>query len=433
MNIFDIPIYFVNRNRLESLRKMIDWLVGAGFRNIKILDNGSTFPPLIEYYQALPSTVEVIRLQENLGPWAFWKLGLHRQVASDYIVSDSDLVPAVHCPEDLIIFLKEVLIKHPSILKVGAGLNLKNVSPHYSLGEHVQNWEQQFWHKPVGRCLFSAGVDTTFALYRKGSDFTNDASRNLRTGFPYLLEHTPWLVDDRSLPEEEIYYRNCADSSFSFWSSGEPTEKLERLTAGLQMEPKRILHLGCGNEYIPGWMNIDVSGEKLDLAFDLNDCLYSKLPLAENSVDGFYMSHVIEHIQNVLPLMEELYRVGRPGAKMFIRVPHGSSNDAWEDPTHFRSYFESSFVYFSQPAYSRADYGYLGDWQTERITLLLEGHLPDQPLDEILRKIRHERNHVNEMLVELSVVKPPRPRRLDLLKNGNIRVAPSNALIAPDF
>ena len=65
--------------------------------------------------------------------------------------------------------------------------------------------------------------------------------------------------------------------------------------------------------------------------------------------------------------MQELWRIAKPNAKMVIRVPHGASDDAWEDPTHVRAYFSNSFGYYSQPYYWRADYGYRGDWLHEKL------------------------------------------------------------------
>ena len=81
-----------------------------------------------------------------------------------------------------------------------------------------------------------------------------------------------------------------------------------------------------------------------------------RLPFEDNSATHILMSHVLEHIQNPLPMMEELYRVAKPGCLMVIACPYGSSDDAWEDPTHVRPIFASSTLYFSQPAYWKADY-----------------------------------------------------------------------------
>ena len=432
MNIKQIPIFFINRNRLESLKKIILWLLESGYENIKILDNQSSYPPLIEYYSTLGKSIEVIPLNRNAGPWVFWELGIHKEIESHYIVSDSDLFPSDFCPTDLINYMYAILTQHEGIFKVAPGLNLENISPHYSQGELAYKWESQFWHKPVGRCLFAAAVDTTFAMYRRGVDFSNDPSSNIRLGYPYLLEHSPWQVNDSNLQDEEIFYRKNTEKGFSYWSANTPDERLISTEYIKNNLSKKILHLGGGNEYIPGWINIDISGRKLDLKFDLNNCKSEKLPFENNTIDGFYMSHVFEHISDTLSLMSELYRVGKNGSKFFIRLPHGSSDDAWEDPTHVRAYFESSFVYFSQPAYSRADYGFIADWQVNKITLIVNPDLLQNDFNVAYNLVKLNRNLVNEMIVELEVVKPGRSRSLDLLRNGDI-ILTSNSLIHPDF
>ncbi len=432
MNLKQVPIFFINRNRFESLKKALSWLAREGFTNITVIDNQSTYPPLLDYYSNLTNCAQVIRLDKNIGPWVFWELGIHRKIKSNYIVSDSDLFPSEFCPNDLINYMHSILSEYKEITKVAPGLNLETISSKYSQGELAYEWESQFWQKPVGRGLFAAAVDTTFAMYRQGEEFSNDSSKNLRLGYPYLMEHSPWHVDDANLSDEEIFYREHTEKGFSYWSANKPDARLLSSEQITNRSKKIILHLGGGNEYIPGWINIDISGRRLDLKFDLNNCKSEKIPFGDDTVDGFYMSHVFEHIYDTLSLMSELYRVGKHGAKLFIRLPHGSSNDAWEDPTHARAYFESSFVYFSQPAYSRVDYGYTADWQVKKIYLIVNNELLKGNINNIQVLLRINRNMVNEMVVELEIIKPARPRNLELLKNGEI-VLTSKGLIHPDF
>ena len=45
-----IPIFINSRDRLICLQRLIDWLQNAGYRNIYILDNDSTYPKLLNYY-----------------------------------------------------------------------------------------------------------------------------------------------------------------------------------------------------------------------------------------------------------------------------------------------------------------------------------------------------------------------------------------------
>ena len=137
--------------------------------------------------------------------------------------------------------------------------------------------------------------------------------------------------------------------------------------------------------------------------------------LSENSVDQFMMSHTIEHITNTLPLMQELYRIAKPDATITIRCPYGSSDDADEDPTHVRRYFLQSWLYFSAPAYWRADYGYGGDWQAETIELVVPaGRFDGLTYDAALNVVRAERNVVREMIATLRAIKPAREPKSEL-------------------
>ena len=81
----------------------------------------------------------------------------------------------------------------------------------------------------------------------------------------------------------------------------------------------RMLHLGCGQVYLAGWVNVDLDSPKADLKCDLR----RSLPCANNSVDFVHSEHLIEHltIQEGLGLMGELYRVLKPGGVLRIATP----------------------------------------------------------------------------------------------------------------
>lgn len=175
------------------------------------------------------------------------------------------------------------------------------------------------------------------------------------------------------------------------------------------------INVGCGRNILPGWINLDsypLPG--VNIVADLETCASSPLPIADDSVDEFLLSHVLEHVRNVLPMMQELHRIAAANATMTIRVPYGSSDDAFEDPTHVRQIFVGSFGYFSQPYYWRADYGYRGDWVTESITLEIAQHLRHLPDTELWDRIHRDRNVVIEMVAHLRAVKPIREPKREL-------------------
>lgn len=79
----------------------------------------------------------------------------------------------------------------------------------------------------------------------------------------------------------------------------------------------RLLNLGCGHRYHPGWVNVDFRSTDLEvLALDL----HRSLPFADREFDAVYHSHLLEHFpKSQAPLfLRECYRVLKP--KGFLRV-----------------------------------------------------------------------------------------------------------------
>ena len=107
------------------------------------------------------------------------------------------------------------------------------------------------------------------------------------------------------------------------------------------------LNLGCGNRKKEGFINIDSrESVKPDVVWDLEKGL--PFDIKFNSVTGVYASHILEHINNIIPLMEVIYWVCKDKAKFYISVPYFKSTLAFSDPTHVRFFTEHSFEYFSQ-------------------------------------------------------------------------------------
>ncbi len=51
LSISQIPIFINSRDRLGTLRDLVNWLKKAGQQRIYILDNDSSYAPLLEYYR----------------------------------------------------------------------------------------------------------------------------------------------------------------------------------------------------------------------------------------------------------------------------------------------------------------------------------------------------------------------------------------------
>jgi len=81
------------------------------------------------------------------------------------------------------------------------------------------------------------------------------------------------------------------------------------------------LHLGCGNVYLDGWVNIDnyIGRRKKDRWLDVS----LGLPFRENDVHAIFTSHMLEHftIEDAVRILRECYRVLAPGKSLRIAVP----------------------------------------------------------------------------------------------------------------
>ena len=78
MDYKSIPIIINNYNRLTSLKILISSLEKMGYKNLFIIDNASTYPPLLEYYNTCP--YKVFRLNNNVGYLALWKTDMIQDV-----------------------------------------------------------------------------------------------------------------------------------------------------------------------------------------------------------------------------------------------------------------------------------------------------------------------------------------------------------------
>lgn len=216
IDYFNIPIIINNFNRLGYLKKLIDSLEKRGYGNIFIIDNNSTYPPLLEYYNSCPYPVYL--LHKNVGYKSIWDTGIYEQFKhSYYVYTDSDMEIDESCPKDFMEHFVRILQSNITVQKVGFGIRIDDLPDSYSYKDNVINWESQFWNKEVKPGLYQAWIDTTFALYRpycKGA--TNPCHKVFRTGYPYLIKHLPWY-NLMELKEEEEYYLSAITTS-THWS-----------------------------------------------------------------------------------------------------------------------------------------------------------------------------------------------------------------------
>lgn len=214
-----IPIIINNYNRLSTLKSLIASLEKRGYRNIYILDNLSTYPPLLEWYKTCG--YEVIYLPKNIGFKALWmyKPAKRRFCSDYYIYTDSDVCLSDDCPDDAIVHLLSLMKKYKYARKIGLHLRIDNLPEHYANKAKVIEWEKKQQKAPNADGLECRPTDTTFAIYRPHAGLSRSrAVEAYRTQRPYSIDHLPWYMDSTNLSEEEKYYiSHC--SRVTLWTS----------------------------------------------------------------------------------------------------------------------------------------------------------------------------------------------------------------------
>lgn len=188
-----------------------------GYKNIYIIDNNSSYYPLIEYYKKCP--YKIYRLDKNIGYLALWKTKIYKKFIKDYYVyTDSDVVPIDKCPSDFLKIFFEKMKNDKEIMKIGLGLKINDLPIYFNRKSEVIQWESQYYKNQTEDGYFIAGVDTTFALYRPFMSGGTSRLKMLRSKFPYEAHHMPWYNDSDNLSDEESYYINSASAS-THWTA----------------------------------------------------------------------------------------------------------------------------------------------------------------------------------------------------------------------
>ena len=219
-NPLTIPIIIISFNQLYYLKKLIDFLIERNFSNIIIIDNNSTYTPLLTYFNTLDKnkSITIHQLKTNKGHLVFWKNEKLFKLYSKgfYVVTDADIVPKKDVPFDFMDKFKQLLNKYLEVTKVGFNLVLDDIPDFNPNKKQIINWEKQYW-KEKRNDHYIAPIDTTFALYRPNYTYNkSDFFIGLRTEKPYAAIHGGWYINPNKLTDEQDYYIKTANSSSSW-------------------------------------------------------------------------------------------------------------------------------------------------------------------------------------------------------------------------
>ena len=128
----------------------------------------------------------------------------------------------------------------------------------------------------------------------------------------------------------------------------------ERVMFDPQDKRKKCLNVGSGVDYKPSnetelWVNVDANpkvepdivcaAEELSNVFEVD------------TFDEVHTIHTLEHCEDTVKVMEEIWAVMKSGGKLISVCPHYTSENAFADPTHKRVITRITYAFFSYPVY----------------------------------------------------------------------------------
>ncbi len=223
-----LPVFIISFNRLDCLRKLVAWLETAAQAQPIIVDNGSTYPPLVEWLDSMKHAFPIERFPDNRGPYRVWDQRLFERFTSEpqpfYVVTDPDVVPSADCPGDALPRLVDVW-QATRCPKVGLSLRLEGIPDSLPTCGAIRRWEASMQRPeqtieivgPGGtvRAYNESMLDTTFQVNHRDLVPPSCGSAGVRLAAPYQADHLGWQIDPRNLGDEDRFYWRTASSGAS--------------------------------------------------------------------------------------------------------------------------------------------------------------------------------------------------------------------------
>lgn len=250
-------------NLLESTRNMAEYFVQCGHEPI-IVDNCSTFPPLLHWLETCPyKVVSTEGIQLSTYNRFVWEIpDLLSDVGNYYGVTDSDL-GFQNIPKDFCEVLVGDLERSEGIIKSGMSIRISDL-PDNPYANRYREAEKNNWISQDKYGFYDIAVDTTFAVYSKercenldklwrSANCTIPDSfldnryfyRSHRSPEPYTVKHIQWYADINNLNAEQQYnLKVTKHGSILFFKQTYAKELLEKYNITEHwIDPKDITNI----------------------------------------------------------------------------------------------------------------------------------------------------------------------------------------------
>jgi hypothetical protein len=241
----EMPCFIPAFNNPTYVRQVVQAL--SRFPNLKlvILDNASTYEPLLDLYSDIEAgrygDVRVLRLGCNAGPRFIWyNASFLSSLPQFFCITDPDLEVNRDLPPD---FLESLMELTETYMVGKAGFALSLAEPDLMIPSkfrHCEGWlticeaEAKHWQVPLpalpsGDPAYYATLDTTFAVYNRKYFDVKQPFEAVRVAGRFTCRHLPWYLSNGLPDDEETYYRRATE--FSYYMGDRPAVQVRRLFA----------------------------------------------------------------------------------------------------------------------------------------------------------------------------------------------------------
>lgn len=198
-------------NRLTTCKKMVEDLFKLSpSANIYIIDNASTYQPLLDWYEEVKNDIKIIKNNTNLGPWSFFYSGHYNNINSEiYIYSDADLELNPNMPynwQEIFLHYLEKYKRKPSL-----ALRMDDIPESSDILSIIKNHQSVCWYPTEEENIYKAVTDMTFSMDKKSNGYRYES---IRIAGNFTCRHIPWYINFDNITEEEKYYLEHINPDF---------------------------------------------------------------------------------------------------------------------------------------------------------------------------------------------------------------------------
>ncbi len=209
--------------------------------DIIIIDNNSTFPSMLDYYEN-EYQYTLLKQKNNFGFTVYKKDWIQKLVGDVYLLTDPDLEFNENLPTNFIQQMLEVS-DYFQAHRVGFALSIDHPDLRPDVcyhGKTIQSWEANAWNDPVRYDpnpdleVYRVDIDTTFCLINKkhlrSAQHTNlleyPENSSYRIAGDFTCKHLPWHKNFHLMLEEGEYESYLQGHPTSWFRLSE-SEKLQ--------------------------------------------------------------------------------------------------------------------------------------------------------------------------------------------------------------